>query len=82
MDDLAIRDDVLEELRFDPRINSVHVGVTVRVGVVTLSGHVASYPEKFAAIIASRRVKGVMAVADECHEQTFSRTLKATWVSL
>ena len=65
MTDLSVRDDVLEELRFDPRVNAAHIGVAVRAGVVMLSGHVGSFAEKFAAIIASRRVKGVSAIADE-----------------
>ena len=42
-----------------------HIGVTVRNGVVTLSGHVTTYSEKYAAEKAVGRVKGVKAVAEE-----------------
>lgn len=57
--------DVLDELRWEPGINAAHVGVTVRQSVVTLSGHVASYSEKYAAEQAVARVHGVRAVANE-----------------
>lgn len=65
MIDISVRDDILKELQFDPQVNSARVGVSVDGGVVTLTGHVGSYPEKFAAVLATRRVKGVYAIADE-----------------
>ena len=40
-------------------------GVAANDGVVTLSGHVPSYAEKFAAERAAKRVYGVKAVAEE-----------------
>ena len=46
-------------------INADHIGVAVDSGVVTLSGYVGSYVEKRAAVDATKRVKGVRAVADE-----------------
>jgi BON domain len=46
-------------------IQPAHIGVAVDKGVVTLTGHVASYAEKQAAIAAVRRVKGVRAIAEE-----------------
>jgi osmotically-inducible protein OsmY len=57
--------EVLDELAWDPSIHAAHIGVTTREGVVTLSGHVASYAEKLAAEKAARRVDGVRAVAEE-----------------
>jgi len=65
MDDKLVRDDVLEELDFDPSIDATNIGVAVDEGVVTLSGHVSSYAEKIAAECAARRVKGVRAIAQE-----------------
>jgi hyperosmotically inducible protein len=65
MTDISIRDDVLKELDFDPQVNSARVGVSVEGGVVTLTGHVGSYPEKCEAVLAARRVKGVYAIANE-----------------
>jgi osmotically-inducible protein OsmY len=63
--DLELRRNVLDELDFEPAINAANVGVSAERGVVTLSGHVASYMEKLAAEKAAKRVKGVKAVANE-----------------
>ncbi len=65
MDDKHLRQTILNELEFDPRIESTTVGVAVEDGVVTLSGHVSSYVEKIAVESAARRVRGVRALADE-----------------
>jgi osmotically-inducible protein OsmY len=63
--DSEIQRDVLEELKWDPSVEATHVGVSVKNGVVTLSGHVPSFAEKFAAEKAALRVHGVKAVANE-----------------
>ena len=60
--DKQLRDEVAEELDFDPSINSAQIGVEVTDRVVTLSGHPSSYAEKLAAEKASQRVSGVKAV--------------------
>ena len=65
MDQFSLRDDVLEELAFQPNINAAHIGVAVEKDVITLSGHVGSFAEKKAAVEATKRVKGVRAVADD-----------------
>jgi osmotically-inducible protein OsmY len=65
MDDKALQEAVMNELEWDPEIDSAHIGVAARDGAVTLSGHVSSYSEKWAAVKAAERVKGVVAVADE-----------------
>lgn len=65
MGDLALRQDVLDELDFQPNLQATHVGVAVENGVVTLSGHIGSYAEKLAAVAATKRVRGVRAIADE-----------------
>jgi len=65
MSELSTRQNVLDELEFEPAIDAAHIGVAVDKGVVILSGHVASYSEKLAAIAAARRVRGVRAIADE-----------------
>ena len=65
MGDLQLRQDVLDELEFEPSIDAVHIGIAVDAGIVTLTGHVGSYAEKLAAVTAVRRVKGVRAIADE-----------------
>jgi osmotically-inducible protein OsmY len=63
--DKALKDDVQDELTWEPRVNATHIGVTVKEGVVTLSGHVPSFAEKYAAEKAAKRVYGVKAIADE-----------------
>ena len=65
MDDKTLRQNILDELEFEPRIDAAHIGLAVEDGVVTLSGHVSSYDEKLAAEQAVRRVKGVKAIAQE-----------------
>ena len=63
--DIALQADILDELKFEPSVNAAHIGVTVKGGIVTLSGHVASFGEKSAAEKVAKRVYGVKAVADE-----------------
>ncbi len=43
MNDNQLRQNVIDELEFDPSVNSASIGVAVEDGVVTLSGHVRSY---------------------------------------
>ena len=63
--DSHLQKAVTEELRWEPSVVAAHLGVTAESGVVTLTGHVTSFAQKHAAETAARRVKGVMAVAEE-----------------
>ena len=63
--DSELQRDVLDELKWEPSVDAAHIGVSAKDGVVTLSGHVSSYAEKFAAERAAKRVQGVLAVANE-----------------
>jgi osmotically-inducible protein OsmY len=65
MTDRELQQDVLDELEWEPSVNAAHIGVSVKDGVVTLTGHVSSYAEKYAAERAATRVYGVRAVANE-----------------
>ena len=65
MSDLSLRKSVMEELEFHPQINAASIGVSVENGIVTLSGHVSSYPQKVNAERAAKGVKGVRAIAQE-----------------
>ena len=65
MNELKLRDDILDELGYEPIVDAAHIGVAVDQDVVTLTGHVVSYAQKLAAISAVRRVKGVHGIADE-----------------
>ena len=63
--DDTIKNAVVEELSWEPSVTAAHIGVTARSGVVTLTGNVRSYAEKYAAERAAQRVKGVRAVAED-----------------
>ena len=63
--DLEIKDDVLEELAWQPNIDETEIGVIVEKGVVTLRGIVDNYTKKVAAEKAVKSVKGVKAVAED-----------------
>jgi len=49
MDDSKLRQDVLDELEWQPHIPSAQIAVTADQGVVRLSGYVSTYAEKIAA---------------------------------
>ncbi|MEE9322209.1 MAG: BON domain-containing protein [Granulosicoccus sp.] len=72
IDDVVLRRSVLDELSWDATVDATHVGVTAVDGVVTLTGHVHSYPEIFAVRKCVRRVSGVKAVADELNVRLMS----------
>jgi len=63
--DTQLRNDVQAELNWAPEVKSSDIGVIVKDGVVTLTGHLASYADKYAAERAVQRVHGVKAVAVE-----------------
>jgi len=63
--DSQLKQDVSTELDWDPSINASQVGVAVKDGVVTLSGHLDTYAEKHAVERAAQRVHGVKAIAVE-----------------
>src|SRR5437763_7991033 len=63
--DEEIQRDVLEELKWDPRVQPNEIGVAVKDGIVTLMGWVDSYWKKVAAEEAALRVPGVKAVAND-----------------
>jgi hyperosmotically inducible protein len=64
MTDSQLRQDIIDEFEFDPTFDGEHIGVAVDKNVVSLTGHVTSYAQKVAAISATRRVKGVRAIAE------------------
>ncbi len=63
--DQEIQKDVLDELRWDATVQPNEIGVSVKDGVVTLTGWVDSYLKKWAAEEAAHRVPGVKAVAND-----------------
>ncbi len=63
--DQQLKKDVIAELEWDPAINAAHVGVAVKDGVVTLTGHLDTYAEKYAIERAVLRVRSVRGIAVE-----------------
>lgn len=63
--DTQLQSDVMAELKWDPSFNAAEIGVEVKNDVVTLSGHVDKYAEKWAAERAAQKVSGVKALAIE-----------------
>jgi osmotically-inducible protein OsmY len=63
--DAALKKDVVDELAWDPAVNANAVGVAVKEGVVTLTGHLDTYAEKAAVERVLKRVVGVKAIALE-----------------
>lgn len=63
--DRELQKDVIEELGWEPSVEAAHIGVEVEEGVVTLSGRVDSYPQRWSAECAALRVAGVKGVAVE-----------------
>lgn len=65
MKDRQIRESVLRELDWEPQVSATNIGVAVKDGIVTLSGFVPGWSQKYHAEHAARRVYGVRAVADD-----------------
>ena len=63
--DAQLKADVIAELAWDPEINANAIGVVVKEGLVTLTGHLESLAQKHAAERAVRRVAGVRGIALE-----------------
>jgi osmotically-inducible protein OsmY len=63
--DTQLRNDIQAELAWAPEVKTSDVGVIVKEGVVTLTGHLASHAEKYAVERAVQRVHGVKALAVE-----------------
>jgi osmotically-inducible protein OsmY len=63
--DIDIKRDVEAELRWNPDIDATDIAVSAKNGVVTLSGFVRSYAQKYEAEQTAKRVNGVAAVAND-----------------
>src|SRR5215213_1677001 len=63
--DEQIQQEVLDELKWDARVQPNEIGVAVKNGVVTLTGWVDNFTKKWIAERAAHRVRGVTAVAND-----------------
>ncbi|WP_458626070.1 BON domain-containing protein [Winogradskyella sp. PC D3.3] len=63
--DLEIKDDILEELKWQPHIDETQIGVIVKDGVVTLTGMVFTYAIKIAIVKTVEKIAGVKAIAED-----------------
>jgi osmotically-inducible protein OsmY len=63
--DEELQRDVLAELKWDAQIQPNEIGVSVKDGVVTLTGWVDSYLKKWSAEEAAHKVTGIKAVAND-----------------
>jgi osmotically-inducible protein OsmY len=68
--DSELQRAVLQELRWDTRVEETDVGVEVDAGVVTLTGTVANWAKRIAAQEAAHRVAGVLDVANDIQVRT------------
>jgi osmotically-inducible protein OsmY len=63
--DSQIQKDVIEQLKWEPFLNASEIGVSVKNGIVTLSGQVDSYSKKLSAENAAKKIAGVKAIAED-----------------
>ena len=63
--DIDIKRDVEDELNMNPDIDATDVAVAVKDGVVTLTGYVRSYSQKWEAERTVKRVIGVAGVVND-----------------
>jgi osmotically-inducible protein OsmY len=63
--DSELQKDVMTELQWEPSIKPAEIGVSVRDGVVMLSGYVDSYIKRWVAERVAARVFGVKGVSEE-----------------
>ncbi len=63
--DAALQRDVMNELLWEPSVDAENIGVSAKDGVVTLTGTVESFAQKWAAERATKRVVGVHAFVEK-----------------
>jgi osmotically-inducible protein OsmY len=70
--DSELRRDVERELEWEPSVDERRIGVSVVDAIVTLTGDVRSYGEKWRAERAVERVAGVKGIANELEVKSAS----------
>jgi len=73
----VLQKDVQDAIKWEPLLNAAEIGVTVKDGIVTLTGTVDSYSKKSEAEEAAKKVAGVKAVVEKI-EIKFCNTCKTS----
>ena len=63
--DIQLHKDIIDELAFNPQIDERSIAVGVSEGIVTLTGTVPSYAQKYAMERLVKRISGVRGIAEE-----------------
>ncbi len=71
-----LQKDVQNAIKWEPLLHAAEIGVTVKDGVVTLSGNVDSYSKKFEAEKAAKNIIGVKVVVETIEVKFKSNTSK------
>ena len=73
-----LQSDVQDAIKWEPLLNAAEIGVTVKDGVVTLTGVVDNYTKKTEAEDAAKNVAGVKAVVEKIDVKLHSSFGKTT----
>src|SRR5258708_35766442 len=63
--DSDVKRDVEDEIKYDPFVDSTDIALSVKNGVVSLTGYAGSYSQKLQAEADAKRIVGVMAVGND-----------------
>lgn len=63
--DIQLHKDIVDALAFEPSLNASNIGIAVKDGIVTLTGEVTSYPERWTAERVAKSVAGVRGIAED-----------------
>jgi osmotically-inducible protein OsmY len=63
--DSEVKRNVEDEIKYDPFVNSTDIALSVKNGVVSLTGYASDYTQKIQAESDAKRVSGVRAVAND-----------------
>jgi osmotically-inducible protein OsmY len=74
--DAELQKDVQDAIQWEPLLHAAEIGVTVKDGIVTLTGTVDSYSKKMEAEDAAKNVAGVIAVVEKIEVKYFSSLAK------
>jgi osmotically-inducible protein OsmY len=77
MTDTELRQMILDELEYEPSIDSADIGVAVENGVITLTGHVPTYAQRTTAEMVVARIKGVRGIAQDIEVRPAGTNLTA-----